>query len=278
MIQATPDTIAGILSAAAGGFTVELSGKFSKLVLANKYTLPIRIIAERALVSGLVFTGAGIDWVGGQVEAFGGSNGFAADGYAVHCKSGSSNVSLTRLIVRNADRGFVLDKANRIDMIDGDVSVRQDGMIINGGEDLRIIGNRFHGFYPKPTTCTLIDGSTLPGLSKAACEAQGGVWKDGDHSDAIQLRNGIKRCLVAHNTIENTQQGIGQMDATSDLPMDSIVLVGNKVEVSGFHSITFGRTTNLIVMRNTTRQTTGRRSPLRVPADAVLIENTVMSP
>lgn len=278
MLQATPETIDSTLADSAGGFTVALSGLFPRLLIRNKYTLPIRILAARAVVAGLTITGAGVDWIGGEAHAFGGSHGFAADGYAVRLHEGCSNVSIAGVKVRNADRGFVLDRADHVRMLDCDVSVRQDGMIINGGEHLDIIGNRFHDFAPRPTRCTLPDGSILPGLSRIACEARDGKWKDGDHSDAIQLRNGIRHAIIAYNRIENISQGIGQMDGPTDLPCDDILVLGNQVAVSGFHSITIERTTNLVVMRNKTWQTTGRRSPLRLHPEAISIDNTVLSP
>jgi hypothetical protein len=278
MIQATPETINSVLSDTAGGFTIELSGVFPRLLLRNKYALPIRIIAERALVKGLTVTGAGIDWLGGQVDAFGGSYGKGPDGYGIRLYAGCSNVSFQSVKVRNSDRGFVLDRANQVKMAGCDVSVRQDGMIISGGEDLDIIGNRFHEFDAQPTTCWLPDGTTERGLARRDCEAKLGAWQDGDHSDAIQLRNGIKRALIAYNSIENIAQGIGQMESPGDAPLDSIALVGNQVEVSGFHSITILNATNVSAIRNRTKQLTGRRSPLRVPADAILIENDIQSP
>lgn len=266
------------LGDSSGDYAIHLEGEFSPITLSQRYTLPIRLFAHRAFVKGLTFAGSNIRWMGGRVEASGGSNGFAKAGYGITVNSTAADISVDSVTVRNADRGFVTGGGKRISITNCDVSVRQDGIIASGGEDITFAYNRFHNFYPRPTTCTLPDNTIINGLSSRDCIARGGIWKDGDHSDAIQIRNGMKRVSIIGNRIESISQGIGQMDATNDLPIDFITIIGNNVEVTGFHSITLGRSTNVVVIGNRTRQMTGRRSPLRLPPGAIQRDNEVLSP
>lgn len=267
-----------LLSNAGGDFCVHLEGRFNPIRLSQRFALPVRLFAHRAFVPGLTVEGANIQWLGGYIEASGGAYGFAKAGYGILVNSTSQDITINSVTVRNADRGFVTGGGKRINIQNCDVSVRQDGIIASGGEDITFAYNKFHDFYPKPSVCTLPDGNVINGISSRSCVAQGGTWRDGDHSDAIQIRNGMKRVSIVGNIIQSISQGIGQMDATNDLPIDFINIIGNNVEVTGFHSITLGRATNAVVIGNRTRQMTGRRSPLRLPPDAIQRDNEVLSP
>jgi hypothetical protein len=75
------------------------------------------------------------------------------------------------------------------------------------------------------------------------------------------------------------QQGIGQMDSVGDAPLQNVTIAGNDVEVTGFHSITITATVDepskTIITNNRVRQTTGRRAPIRAPANAFVCGNDV---
>lgn len=262
----------------AGDFAVHLEGEFSPIRLRQRFSLPVRIFAHRAFVKGLTIEGANIQWIGGYVEAPGGAYGFARAGYGISTSSSCEDISIESVKVRNADRGFVTGGGKRLTIANCDVAVRQDGIIASGGEDITFAYNWFHDFYPKPSVCTLQDGTAINGISSRDCVSRNGTWKDGDHSDAIQIRDGMKRVSIVGNRIDSISQGIGQMDATSDLPIDFITIIGNNVEVTGFHSITLGRSTNVVCIGNRTKQMTGRRSPLRLPPDSLVRDNEVLSP
>lgn len=266
------------LSDTKGGYAIALEGVFDKLVFKQQFLQTINIFAHRAVIKGIVFEGCGVTIAGGRVEAPDGSNGFASAGYGVFFRRGSYCNTIAEMVIRNCDRAVVLDKANRSAVYRCDVSVRQDGIIANGGEDVVFAYNWFHDFYPKPSTCTLPDSSVLSGLSSKDCVARGGTFKDGDHSDAIQIRNGMRRVQIIGNYIDNTSQGIGQMDGPSDAWCDDVTIIGNNVEVNGFHSITVERTSNLKVIGNRTKQLTGRRSLLRLSPGAIEYDNEVLSP
>lgn len=278
-MQITPETIYQVLSDANGGFTIELVGAFPTLTLSANYVSRVTILARQAVVKGLVVKGSNIDWISGTIEAPSGSDGVGPSGYGISYGKTAKDVRFISAKIRNSNRGVAGGGGLRLAWIGCDFSVRQDGLIIGGGEGFQIVGNRFHDFTPKPSVCTLPDGSVRNSIASRDCVALGGTWKDGDHSDAIQLRNGCKDFLIAYNKIESTSQGIGQMDSVGDLPLDRIAIVGNDVEVVGFHSITIGKnSTNISVIGNRTKQMTGRRSPLRLPVDAYVENNEVLSP
>lgn len=261
-----------------GDFCVHLEGTFSPVRIRQRFALPVRLFAHRAFIRGVTFDGANIVLNGGTVEAPMGAGGFARAGYGIDLLPAAQDITVNAVKIRNASRGVVSSGGKRLSVTCCDIAVRADGIISSGGEDITFANNWFHDFYPTPTECTLRDGTVVNGLSGRSCLAQGGVFKDGDHSDAIQLRNGMKRVSIVGNVIQSISQGIGQMDGPNDLPMDGVWIIGNNVEVTGAHSITIGRSTNVVVIGNRTKQMTGRRSPLRLPADAIQRDNEVLSP
>jgi nitrous oxidase accessory protein NosD len=253
-----------------------LEGLITDLRITEQFGQPVTYIAHDATIKGLTITGSNVSIVGGNIEAIDGSNGVAAKGYGINLR-GAKNIRLSGLRIRNADRGIVVDNCDGLIIDSCDVSVRQDGIIANRGQNYQFTNNRFHGFYPRPTTCRIGD-EVRTGLSRRDCEALSGRWTDGDHSDAIQIRNGIKNIVIAGNRIEGIQQGIGQMDGSTDLPLENVIVIGNDVRVIGFHSITIPRCSGMQVIGNTTQQLTGRRSPLRLDPTAISRDNTVLSP
>jgi nitrous oxidase accessory protein NosD len=253
-----------------------LDGLITDLKVTEHFDEPVTYIAHRATIKGLTITGSNVSIVGGNIEAIDGSDGVAVRGYAVNLR-GAKNIRLSGLTIRNADRGIVVDNCDGLIIDSCDFSVRQDGIIANRGQNYQFTSNRFHGFYPRPTTCRIGD-EVQTGLSRRDCEALGGRWTDGDHSDAIQVRNGIKNLVIAGNRIEGIHQGIGQMDSTNDLPLENVIVANNDVRVTGFHSITIPRCSGLQVIGNTTQQLTGRRSPLRLDPTAIVQNNEVLSP
>jgi parallel beta-helix repeat protein len=253
-----------------------LEGLITDLRITENFDDPVTYIAHDATIKGLTITGSNVSIVGGNIEAIDGSDGRGTLGYGINLR-GAKNIRLSGLRIRNSDRGIVVDNCDGLIVDSCDVSVRQDGIIANRGQNYQFTNNRFHGFYPRPTTCKIGD-EIRTGLSRRDCEAIGGAWTDGDHSDAIQIRNGIRNMVIAGNRIEGIHQGIGQMDGSTDLPLDNVLVIGNDVRVTGFHSVTIPRCSNLQVIGNTTQQLTGRRSLLRLDPTARSRDNTVLSP
>jgi hypothetical protein len=227
---------------------IALRGEFSNIVLSETYD-NLHIYAGSSITKRLKITGKNITWYGGQIEASGGDAGNGPGGYGIHLVQ-CENVDIIGVTIRNANRGVAASRGLNWSISNCDFSVRQDGIIADNGSNIRFINNSFHNFRPQT----------------------------GDHSDAIQIRNGMKNLIIAGNKVEGVSQGIGQMDATNDAPLENVMVIGNDVRVKGFHSITIQRCSGLQVIGNTTQQLTGRRSPLRLDPAAIVRDNTILSP
>jgi hypothetical protein len=219
-----------------------------------------------------------VEWIGGRIEASGGGDSSGPAGYAVLLQ-GSKNIKISEVNFRNFNRGIVGGGGTQdISITNNHFSGRQDGVIYSGGVNVTISYNTFEDFTPRPTTCDLSTGERRTGLSRRDCLALGGSWTDGDHSDAIQLRNGCNGFTIAHNRIINVQQGIGQMDSPDDLPLSNFKVIGNEVQVLGYHSITFNTkpNQNILVVNNTVIETTSKKTPLRLPGDILSYGNVII--
>ena len=257
---------------------IALSGEFSQITLNRVYP-SLLIMAHAATIKGVRFMNAqNVEWLGGTIEASGGSEASGPAGYAMLLQS-SKNIRVKEVVFKNFNRGIVgAALTEDIQIINNHFSGRQDGIIYSGGINVDISHNIFENFSPKPTTCILPSSEGVAGLSKRDCDARGGVWTDGDHSDAIQFRNGCDRFNISHNQIIGVQQGIGQMDSTNDLPVSNIKVISNSIQVQGFHSITFNTkpNRNILVVNNTVVESTSRKTPLRTPGDVVAFGNVVI--
>lgn len=264
------------LASPAGGQSYTLTENCADIVVQRYFRAPVVIDAGGNTISGFtVGKGAGnLTLRGGTVTARRGEVG-GVDGYAVLLR-GSRNVVIDNMSFVRFNRGVVTDFADQVKIINSRFAMGQDGIIANGGTDLEFTNNKFWQVSMIATRC--VTGSQVEeGLPARACKAKGGVWTDGWHQDAIQIRNGIKQLKIIGNTIEGVQQGIGQMDARTDAPLEDVVVRDNKVSVNGFHSITFGATTNLTIIGNTVAQETGRRTLIRANPDALVCGNKIQS-
>jgi hypothetical protein len=257
---------------------IVLNGSFSQITLNRAYP-SLLIMAHSAIVQGVRIVNAqNVEWIGGRIEASGGADATGPAGYAMLIQ-GSKNIRLSEVNFRNFNRGIVGGSGTQdVSITNNHFSGRQDGIIYSGGVNVTISYNTFEDFTPRPTTCVLPNGVNKTGLSSRDCGALGGTWTDGDHSDAIQFRNGCDGFTVAHNRIINVQQGIGQMDSTNDLPVKNFKVIGNEVQVLGFHSITFNTkpNQNILVVNNTVIETTSRKTPLRLPGEILSYGNVII--
>jgi hypothetical protein len=243
MIAVTNSTIREAL--ASGESDLALLGVFDFLEL-NSLPNKVRLVAsEKTVLRGVSIRNCSVELLGGLIEAAGGSAGNGPNHYGIRIFGGASDVSIVGCKIRNATKGIVVDGVSNVSVIACDFAMREDGIICNNSQQIRFISNKFHSFQQQA----------------------------GDHSDAIQIRNNCRSVLIANNTIDDVHQGIGQMDATNDLPCEDIAIVGNRVEVSGFHSITFMRTDGLSVIDNLIRQTRGRKTVLRLKEGSVSVGN-----
>lgn len=274
-INATCAAFASILASLPPGETVKLTGTCPAISISRTFAPPMLIDAHNAIVYGLSITGGGIIWRGGTIRASSGENGIARAGYGAFVSG--KNVTLEGVRFIDSNRGVVSNGAINLSVRRSQFDLGQDGIIAAGGSDLEISFNNFRMVTSKPMTC--LAGSVLiNGISARLCKEKQGIWHDGWHQDAIQIRNGIKGIKIIGNKISGVGQGIGEMNAKSDEPLSDVLIENNDVSVSGFHSITIGKNSiNVVIKRNVVRQSTGRRTIIRAPDSAVVCDNDVQT-
>jgi hypothetical protein len=246
---ATCASIAAILASAPGGSTIKLSGDCPAVTIKRTYTPAITIEAAGATVRGLTINGGGVVWRGGTFRAPGGMDMRGPPGYASLIRAGR-DVVFDGITFTDANRGLVLDEADNITIKNSHfVALREDGIIAAASRNLEITRNDFLNSQPFPSKCTL--GDTVErSVPRKVCEGRGGTWKDGNHADAIQLRDAIIGALIGWNRIDGNTQGIGQMAAKTDRPMANVKIVGNYVRVGFPHSITLGKCSDCQIIDN----------------------------
>ncbi|WP_416907906.1 MAG: hypothetical protein ACMVO5_12945 [Polymorphobacter sp.] len=272
-------TCAALLAALAGpggGKTFTLNEDCAGIEVRHYHAAPVTIDAAGHLLTGVVVEqdAGNVVLKGGVITAAGGEGAAGRPGYALLLR-GARDVRVENMRFVRFNRGIVTDMAERITVVNSRFEMGQDGIIANGGGALDFSDNEFLAVSFRPTTCAL-GGAVEEGLSARDCKTKGGQWRDGWHQDAIQLRNGIVGVRVVGNKISGVQQGIGQMDASTDAPMRDIVVRDNEVSITGFHSITFGRASNVEIAENSVRQETGRKTVIRVYEEARVCGNLVM--
>lgn len=261
-IAATCASLAAILATAQGGETIALSGTCPTVTIARAYARPVTIDATRARVSGLVLSGANIRWSGGTLSAAGGLDGKGPLGYAVLIRGGRS-IRVERAVVTGAKKGMVVDKARNvtIDRVQF-TALREDGIIASETAGLTVTNSRFAGSIPRPTSCTSSGGVVSFDVPHRDCK---GVWDDGNHPDAVQMRNGVTDVLIARNTVRGKTEGFTQMDTTGDAPLARVVVENNDIETSFFHQITLTECADCVIRGNKVRgeRGWGRRAIIR---------------
>ena len=253
-----------------------LVGDFRGFILGTKATNRLRILASKAQVAGIRINGGNVDWKGGLVSSLDGETGRGREGYGIHLER-CSDVRVTGVNFENNNRGIVTDRASRIGIFHNTFSLGQDGIIANLGEDVDICFNTFRAVTNVLTTCTLPNGEKKMGLSRRGCEVLEGSWQDGWHQDGIQVRNGIKRLNIIGNDIQGVSQGIGEMNASTDAPLEAVLCMANRVEVTGYHSITFAQNSTGLISHNHIAQLTGRKTVFRFPSTMTLGEGNTGS-
>lgn len=231
---ATCSTILAALSAASGGDTIVLSGNCGPLTVSQKYASQVTIDATDASITGLRLTGSNIAWHGGTVTAEHGLTGYATKGYAAYVTG--QNITLSSVTFTTGRMGMVAANATNLAVRDSRFTgLRSDGINIQLTNGFQVTNTRFENSLPNPTSCTYADGTVTYGLKLSACS---GVWVDGDHPDAVQMRNGVVNAVLEQNTVTGKTQGLAQMDTTGDAPLQNVRIANNTVAVDFSHAIT----------------------------------------
>lgn len=254
IISATCATIALALMSAKGGETINLKGECPLTTIRAKPAKVVTVNAGGATVRGLWFVNAAnIRWRSGTVRAPKGAMASSGDGYGALVRA-SVNIRFDGVLFTDAKKALVTDNADRVAIVDSRfLRYGEDGIIANKTRGLTILRNRFDQIIGKPTECT-VTGGVIPGLAKRDCDAKGGAWIDGFHSDAVQLRNATVDVLIEGNTVTGKTQGLTQMDATGDLPLQRVRIVGNTVTADAHHISLGLNCEGCAIERNTVRR------------------------
>lgn len=253
-IFATCASLAAALANAGGGETVTLQGNCPTITIARSFARPVTIDAAKARVNGLVLTGGNIRWRGGTLSAPGGMDAKGPAGYAVLIR-GARGIQFERAVVTGAKKGMVIDRSSGITVDRVEFTrLREDGIIASQTAGLTVINSTFADFLPRPSRCTSPAGVVATAVARRDCR---GTWIDGNHADAVQLRDGVTDARIAGNTVRGPIQGITQMDTRGDAPLARVVVEDNRIETSAYHQITLTECADCAIRRNIVRRERG---------------------
>lgn len=253
-IFATCASLAVVLARADGGETIALQGNCPTITISRSFARPVTIDAAKARVSGLVLTGANIRWRGGTIWAPGGMDAKGPAGYAVLIR-GARGIHFERAVVTGAKKGMVIDRSRAVTVDRVEFTrLREDGIIASQTAGLTVASSSFADFLPRPSRCTSPAGVVATAVARRDCR---GVWIDGNHADAVQLRDGVSDARIADNTVRGPTQGITQMDTRGDAPLARVVVENNRIETSAYHQITLTECADCSIRRNIVRRERG---------------------
>jgi hypothetical protein len=269
MILATCAALAlALANPASAGSTFRLmadcpgSGMSPAFIVRVPFRAPVIVEAAGRKVGGIDFAGGGnVIWRGGTIEAPGGAGWDAVRGgpgfYAVFVRQGARSIVLEGITFTNARKAIVwgggaAGLAVRWSLFTG---VMEDGLIAGTASGLEFSHNSVRDIVVKPRACTL-PGGTVTAVGSADCTRAGGVWRDGWHSDALQLMNGTADVVAAFNVINTAGQGLTQMDQKTDAPIRNVRFHGNTI-TAGRHGLTLDRCDNCLIDNNTLRTSMG---------------------
>lgn len=266
-IAATGATIDAILASAHGGEVISLKGECARITIDRAYPKRVTINAGRSTVAGLFITGSNVRWRGGTLRAAGGAYGVAQAGYAAQVHRGASHIRLDSVLVTAAKKGVVVDEAS-------DIAIKrsrfwrlgEDGIIASRTAGLTIADNHFSETQGKPTQC-VTGGVTTYGVAKRDCK---GVWTDGTHPDAIQMRDGVTDAQIYGNLVEGNTQGITQMDTPGDAPLERVHVYDNVVRTDNYHHITLTRCAECSIRNNRVERAAGSQKKAVIRAGEAL--------
>lgn len=270
-IAATCNTIAAMLAFASGGDTITLTGNCGVIEIKRSYSSAVTIDASHATVRGLRITGQNVIWRGGVISAPATMDTSGPNGYAV--KISGRNVTMKGATITAAKKGLVIDGAQNV-VVDRNKfwRLREDGIIASNTRGMTVTNNAFTESLPLPSRCVAQDGSVTYGVASRNCE---GTWADGNHADAVQMRNGIENAVIANNKIRGETQGIAQMDTPGDRPLRTVTVRANTIITDGYHRITLTECLGCVIRDNTVRKIAGStKKAVILPGKATRCNNS----
>jgi hypothetical protein len=285
MIFATCAALAMLLADPAGGKHIALTedchgpANAPAVVFAHNYRAGIIIEAGAHRVAGVqIMKASNVVWRGGTIVApcQGSSCANGPPQYGARVVD-ASNVVFEGVTFTDARKAVVLDRAVNVTLrftrCQGAV---EDCVIASASQQLTYTNNQAGPFTFVPTSCTLPNGTVRTGLSQRDCIAILGKWRDGWHPDVFQMRNGVRRVLIALNIVRSSGQVFTQMDTTGDAPLAMVDVLANDIE-AGRHGLTLGACDGCTIKRNTLRSYRPDWRAVIIPGRAAACGNSVPS-
>ena len=247
------------------------------MMVPVQFLEPVVVEAGMHRIAGLAVVGGGnLLWRGGLLVAPAGKperESWGAAFYAVRLDN-AREVTLDGISLTNARKGVVVRASTGITVTrsrcEGKV---EDCMIVSDSRVIRFTDNIVGPMHVEPSQC-LIGETITTRVPRKRCEADGGKWADGWHSDVLQLRNGVIDVLASGNRIDTRGQGLTQMAARTDRPI-SAVRFENNVIASGRHGLTLNNCSDCRITGNRlTSSVAGWKSVIR-PGEAAACGNDV---
>ncbi|MFQ3595286.1 MAG: hypothetical protein SNJ63_04155 [Sphingomonadaceae bacterium] len=246
---------------AAAGTVIHIWGECTNLTLSNLPN-PVTVEAGSAMGRGAIIRhlyllrAHNLTWRGGIIE----TSPNAAAGRALDMRS-SNNVTIDGVWFRNALRGFYGFSSQNLTLKNSRFTqIRVDGVNLVSIRKSRVLNNFFTEFNPRDQECTWPDGTVTFRISQRDCTRNGGVWRDGDHSDGIQMWGESEDILVQGNKMffpwEGWAQGINNFGGYAHAFRISVI--GNDVRTDHSNGITFGRCQQCLIRDNFIGKATDR--------------------
>lgn len=253
----------GVLRTAPANAVVQIHGTCTNMAL-NGRTLPITILATGqrgpATIIGLRMNGIrNLTWIGGTIEAIG---GLEPDGNWINQRGlsvdGGENLSFSGVTFRHAMRAAVFSRSNNVTVANSLFTrLLSDGINLGGVQGAVIRGNRFENFSPRWSTCWR-DGVRIGSspISRSACTALDGTWRDGDHPDCLQMWNWVgtpplRDILVAQNVVHTPGLGACQgLTMHGTFSAERVRFLDNTVRTDNAHGIALVHCTDCEVRGN----------------------------
>ena len=178
-VKATPETIATVIAAATDGTTIEATGTFGVVTIANRTFSPPLVLRGGSFTGIILLRADGVTLSGTTI-----TGSTVKDSYGIWARR-SSNIRIENAHIGGAHRGIVFAQVSDFAIVksrfDG---LGSDGIDIALSRRGLIADNVMLNFNPKPATY-----------------AEGKIVKDGDHPDGIQMWSRPPDLPVADITI-----------------------------------------------------------------------------
>lgn len=242
------------LRTARDGAVIRLAPRDYGLVIVppSSHAVPVRIYAQGARFSGLVFKGvSGLKFEGGTIVGLGGKS------YGISI-SGSDNISITGMTITGASNGIVVAASQNIFLLSNTLTgLRTDGIDIASSRKIIVRDNSCSNFSP------VMDSYDASGKL-----LRGG----GDHPDCIQAwsrsqTSPTSDLTIERNRIEGKMQGIflgnHVRNGVDDGGFDRVIIRNNVIRVSMYHGIAVSNARDSMVIDNKVSTFPGGFNPKR---------------